>query len=52
MERLEHPGKGESGHEEHGGDDQSPAARRPTPQQWPQTKEREEDRKDDSEGPI
>src|SRR6266568_2694648 len=50
VERRQHPGKGESGQEEGGRDDQSPAAHRPAPRQRPQTKDREEDRKDSPEG--
>jgi hypothetical protein len=52
VERLQRTGKGERGEEESGGDDQSPGARRPAPHQRSQAKEREENRKDDSEGSV
>src|SRR5882724_5151733 len=52
VERREHPGKGESGQEEGGRDDQSPAAHRPPSRQRSQTKEREKNRKDQPEGPV
>src|SRR5882724_4863050 len=52
VERRQHPGKGESGQEEGDRDDQSPAAHRAAPRQRSQTKEREEDRKDNPEGSV
>src|SRR3990170_650592 len=48
----QHPGKGQSGQEEGGRDDQSPAAHRSAPHQGPEANECEEDRKGNAEGPV
>src|SRR5712692_5353110 len=48
----QHAGKGQSGQQERGRDDQSPAAHRPAPRKGPERNNRENDRKSKPEGPI
>src|SRR5215813_4831561 len=51
-QRFQHAWSSQSGQEENGGDNQSPAAHRPAPHQGPEGKNRENDRKGKSKGPV
>src|SRR5215467_1293298 len=51
-QRLQHAWNSQSGQEENGGDNQSPAAHRPAPHQGPEGKNRENDRKGKSKRPV